>query len=365
MNRVNVFFLLSTAFISAAFEPRISAAQTASDDIKGFWQKGDATNWKASVRATSSTSVVYRDYPFVVDVTKQRDQDQLADPAPKAPQNQPNSVASEPPVSEPNLTREQIVARYGSPDKVSPVRAQKDAPLEMQGLFAALNSGDRELAWQYSVALARRNTEMQNLVAKATDYQLLAMESLGMRAESTLDESKDNLNPNRVELKELMAKTRQEELQRRLDIEGMLAQHEGPEVTDGAVEKTSIQAPQVPVDPEGKVKVLIFFDEKDSSTSGIGKLLMPLKASFKDDPLVSFVGLTKRSYALPALKKISAVSSFPFPLLSGEALAEDLRIQSYPTIILLAVSTKQTHRIEGVESAGQVEQIIRLMQGRQ
>jgi hypothetical protein len=354
--------LKSFVLLAAMVAPMASSAQAASEDIKGFWQKGDATNWRGTVTETSSASVVYRDYPLVVDMVKeQQPAPPTAQNTENTPQNQPQ--AQQPPVHEPAPSREQIIARYGSPEQFTPIRAQKEAPLEMQGLFAALNAGDKELAWQYSVALARRNTEMQNMVAKATDYQLLAMESLGMRAPSSLDEGKDDLNQNRVELRELMAKTQQQELQRKLDIEQMLEQQGELAANETAVGKIRTLAPKIPVDPEGKVKVLIFFDEKDAGAPELVKSLTPLKTSFKENQLVSFVGLTKRSYALPALKQISAASSFPFPLLNGEALAQELRIQSYPTIVFLAVTTKETYRLEGLKTPAEVEQVVRLMQG--
>lgn len=342
-----------------------SSAQAASEDIKGFWQRGDATNWRGSVKETSSASVVYRDYPLAVDMVKEQAQQPLAPPTvqntEKLAQNQPEG--QQPPAPELAPSREQIVARYGSPEESTPIRAQKDSPLEMQGLFAALNAGDKELAWQYSVALARRNTEMQNMVAKATDYQLLAMESLGMRPPSSIDEEKEDINSNRAELRDLMAKTRQQELQRKLDVEGMLEQQGDPQIADEAVAKIRLAAPQIPVDPEGKVKVLVFFDEKDVSLAELSKALILPKEAFKSDASVSFVGLTKRSYALPALKKLSAASSFPLPLLNGEALAQELRIQSYPTVLFLAVTTKQTYRLEGLQTAAEIERVVRVMKG--
>lgn len=370
MRRVRTFLTFFSLFV-AALAPGSSSAQVANEEIKGFWQKGDAVNWRASVKATSSSSVVYRDYPLVVDAAKDRAQQPHAPASAQAPQNPAippeNSQSTQsPPAHEPPLSHEQIVQRYGSPEQFSPIRAQKDAPLEMQGLFAALNAGDKELAWQYSVALARRNTEMQNMVSKATDYQLLAMESLGMRPPQEIKADTESVNPTRLELKELMEHTRQQELKRKLDIEQAL-QEEGSRAERGLaqLEAEARQASEIPVDPQGKVKVLVFFDEKDESRATVTNMLKPLRETFGKDESVSFVGLTKRSYALPALKKIGAASSFPFPLLNGEALAQELRIQSYPTVLFLAMSTKETYRIEGRATSEQVAKVIRVMKGQQ
>ena len=363
----SLFTLSALTVISAS-----SSAYAASDPLTGFWRKGDATNWSSNVKENSSSAIKYRDYPIGVDKAKQ-DLKSATQQATE-PQNPQNSAAKQDFVQaaaaaqaqpETPLTREQIVAKYGSPDQSTPIRAQKDSPTEMQGLFAALNSGDKELAWQYSLALARRNTEMQSLVSKATDYQMLAFESLGMREQQDIDAERDQINPNRLELQQLMAKTREAELKKKIDIEQTLKGQEGAQVEAGLakLQAEAALAAEVPVDPEGKVKVLVFFNEQDASLKEVVKSLEPLKETLKADPKVSVIGLTRGSYALPGLKKIGATSSFPFPLLNGEALAQELRIQSYPTVVFLAVTSKQTYRLEGLQKAEEIERVVKLMQG--
>ena len=363
----SLFTLSALTVISAS-----SSAQAASDPLTGFWRKGDATNWGSNVKENSSSAIKYRDYPIGVDKAKQDLKSATQQAA--EPQNPQNSAAKQDFVQaaaaaqaqpETPLTREQIVAKYGSPDQSTPIRAQKDSPTEMQGLFAALNSGDKELAWQYSLALARRNTEMQSLVSKATDYQMLAFESLGMREQQDIDAERDQINPNRLELQQLMAKTREAELKKKIDIEQTLKGQEGAQVEAGLakLQAEAALAAEVPVDPEGKVKVLVFFNEQDASLKEVVKSLEPLKETLKADPKVSVIGLTRGSYALPGLKKIGATSSFPFPLLNGEALAQELRIQSYPTVVFLAVTSKQTYRLEGLQKAEEIERVVKLMQG--
>ncbi len=364
---LSLFTLSALTVISAS-----SAAYAASDPLTGFWRKGDATNWSSNVKENSSSAIKYRDYPIGVDKAKQDLKSATQQAA--EPQNPQNSAAKQDfsqtaaaaqAQPETPLTREQIVAKYGSPDQSTPIRAQKDSPTEMQGLFAALNSGDKELAWQYSLALARRNTEMQSLVSKATDYQMLAFESLGMREQQDIDAERDQINPNRLELQQLMAKTREAELKKKIDIEQTLKGQEGAQVEAGLakLQAEAALAAEVPVDPEGKVKVLVFFNEQDAALKEVVKSLEPLKETLKADPKVSVIGLTRGSYALPGLKKIGATSSFPFPLLNGEALAQELRIQSYPTVVFLAVTSKQTYRLEGLQKAEEIERVVKLMQG--
>ena len=162
-----------------------------------------------------------------------------------------------------------------------------------------------------------------------------------------------------------MAKTREAELKKKIDIEQTLKGQEGAQVEAGLakLQAEAALAAEVPVDPEGKVKVLVFFNEQDASLKEVVKSLEPLKETLKANPKVSAIGLTRRSYALPGLKKIGATSSFPFPLLNGEALAQELRIQSYPTVVFLAVTSKQTYRLEGLQKAEEIERVVKLMQG--
>ena len=158
--------LIITASLAAL--PAASSAQATNDEQKGFWQKGVATDWKTPAQGNSSNEIVYRDYPATVDEIKARVQKE-AEEAVKAAQSTLDASRAENAATTDNqqktpLTRDQIVAKYGSPSEPLPIRAQKDSPPEMQALFEALNSGDKELAWQYSVALAERNNRIKSVV---------------------------------------------------------------------------------------------------------------------------------------------------------------------------------------------------------
>jgi hypothetical protein len=357
-------------------------AAQAHDHLKGFWSNGDARNWDQAVTPNSSQAVSYRNYPLVVDKVKadadaaQQLRAKLAveqqnqQNAPKNEANQPTQVQanqpaenSPPPASTP-LSRDQILAKFGSPEQPQLIRAQKDSPPAMQGLFEALNSNDKELAWQYAVALARRQVEMQNIVSKATDYQMLAMESLGIQPAAPKPQEGAAVDPIRAEVQEFMAQTRQAELGRQVNIDPNLGQ-EAPAapLVAGQAARLTGQAPQIPVDPEGRVKVLVFFDEKAEAAKENIAGLQPLAAKFKANPQVTLLGLTKRTYSPQGLKLKGAELSSPFPLLSGEALALDLRIQSYPTLVFVAATSRQTYRIEGIPTLQEIERTVEVMRG--
>jgi hypothetical protein len=384
------------ALLAAAMPLRPCLAQVGHDELKGFWQKGDARNWDREVNPNSSVAVSYHNYPSVVDKVKEQEAERqkllAQQKQQKSAENQanpaearevtkdPQSAQETPPPASTPLSRDEILAKFGAPDAPQLIRAQKDSPPAMQGLFEALNSGDKELAWQYAVALARRQAEMQNVVSKATDYQMLAMEAIGIRPPSQLPDNGEAVDPTRAELNEFIERTRQQELQKRVVIdpsslgeEGLSEQAlseqalgaQGIPVADPRARnaRAALKTPQIPIDPEGKVKVLIFFDEKSKDSKEMAEAIRPLRERLKGDPNVAVLGLTKRTYTQAGLKLRGAELSFPFPLLSGEALALELRIQSYPTFVFLAVSTKQTYRIEGVPSLEEIERTVRVMKG--
>jgi len=363
--------LIITAFVAAV--PAVSSAQVVNEeqktfgDQKGFWQKGAATDWKTSAQSNSSHEIVYRDYPLTTDEVKLRIQKE-AEEAVKSAQNAIDATKAENAetlenASKTPLTREQIIAKYGSPSEPLPIRAQKDSAPEMQALFEALQSGDKELAWQYSVALAERKNRIDSVVSKAAEYQLLALEATGQRTSRELKPEAEAIGSTRLELRDLMEKTKTERMQQQFKGDQHLTAADGDNWSTAPGAAPQKLAPQIPVDPAGKVKVLIFFDERDLNVKKFAKSLKPLQEKFKADPNVSFFGLTMRSYAVPGLKRVGEITSFPFPLVNGEALAPELRIQRYPTVVFLAVTSKETYYLEGAQGPGEIERIVNIVKG--
>ncbi len=377
VRRFRLSFLKAVVALGATISA-LAVLPAHADNLKGFWGQGEATNWKTAPKANSSSQIEYRDYPLSIDQVKQLEAEEqaveeqvqaqlegkakdVAQNIEKTPEKQQNSD------SEPPLTREQIIAQYGAPDEDRPIQAQKDAPPEMKGLIAAMNSGDKELAFKYAVALARRDTETQKVVSKVTDYRLLAAEALGLRPQQEVQADKE-IDPTRLEVREYMEKVRREELQRKMDLEKSLqsAEQIGSEDSwqvKGGRTGQGLAEEEIPVDPEGKVRLLVFFDEKDPKIKELTTPLRQVLAKFKDDPNTSLLGLTRRSYVNQGLKKVAAATSFPVPILNGEALALDLRIHRYPTFVFEAPTTKERYRLDGLRTPEEIEKVIRLMKG--
>jgi hypothetical protein len=354
------------------------ALPCAAENLKGFWGRGEATNWKAAPKANSSSQIEYRDYPLSIDQVKQLQAEeqavedqvkaQLDGKAEDAVPDIHDSVETKGNADTNKiLTRDQIIAEYGAPDENRPIQAQKDAPLEMKGLIAAMNSGDKELAFKYAVALARRDTETQKVVSKVADYRLLAAEALGLRAGQAAEADKE-ISPTRLEVRDYMEKVRREEQQKKLDLEKSLqnAEQMGAEdswqVKAGSTGQGVVEE-EIPVDPGGKVRLLVFFDEKDPNIKEVTAPLRQLLAKFKNDTDISLLGLTRRSYVNQGLKQVAASTSFPLPILNGEALALDLRIHRYPSFVFVAPTSKEKYRLDGLRTPEELEKVIRLMKG--
>ena len=369
--RVFIITALAAAVPAVSSAQAVNEEQKTFDEQKGFWQKGAATDWRTPAQSNSSHEIVYRDYPLTTDEVKLRIQKE-AEEAVQSAQNaldasKAETAATTENVSKTPLTREQIIAKYGSPSEPLPIRAQKDSPPEMQALFEALHSGDKELAWQYSVALAERNNRIKSVVSKATDYQLLALEATGQRPSMELNPEADEMGSTRLELRDLIDKTKTERMRQNVNLDQQLmaagASPAGDSWSTAGAAAPQKLTPQIPVDPAGKVKVLIFFDERDLNVKKFAKSLKPLQEKFKADPNVSFFGLTMRSYAAAGLKRVADITSFPFPLVNGEALAPELRIQRYPTAVFLAVTSKQTYYLEGAQKPDEIERIVNVVRG--
>lgn len=372
-----LMLVLGTAIL---ITPTLSLAE----DLKGFWGRGEATNWKKTPKGNSSAQLEYRDYPLSIDQVKQLEAEeqaveekvrqQLTQKSQEqglqqlASTSAPSSEAPQQEGSSKPLSREEIIARYGPPEEERPIQAQKDAPREMKALIEAMNSGDEELAFKYAVALARRDDEIQKVVSKVTDLRLIALEAIGLRPEQEIDPEKE-VDPTRLKVREYMEQARKAELQRKLDLEKAIKGAEQGDLEDswqvksGSAGKQQIQPGEIPVDPAGKVRLLVFFDEKDQKIRDLTAPLQTILAAFKSDRDVSLLGFTRGSYATPGLKKVAAATSFPFPILNGEALALDLRIHRYPTFVFVAPTTKERYRLDGLRTAEEIEKVIRLMKG--
>jgi hypothetical protein len=208
---------------------------------------------------------------------------------------------------------------------------------------------------------------VQDTVAKVTEWRLIGQEALGIR--ETPDPNSP-MSPERAKALKLLDAAKKRLSERTFDVEKAL-EGELPATEDEILaaraerEKLLNQTPTepIPVDPQGKVKLLVFLDEIAYPGKKLNESLEPLKKLLTTNPNLQIFGLTSKTYSKIGLKRVSATTSFPFPLLNGEALSRDLLITRYPTFIFVAPTTKQQYRLEGLRDTEEIEKVIRVMMG--
>jgi hypothetical protein len=334
------------------------------DNLSGFWQTGVVNNPAERPQANSSKDIVFADRPKAVVIAEQQPPEAAAQPQPPAntqPQSPVQPVSAQAPAA-----RDEIYKKYGPPTVDLPVRAIKDAPTALQALFECVHIGDTQCSIEYAEQMARFQDQMRETVSKVTEYQLLGQEAAGIRRPPSDAEEEGEVSPERLAVAKYL-----EEAQKRIASKKLTGK--APTDGEGINEESDVKSKDqlfqpkptgpVPVDPEGKATLLVFFKEGPEALTQLNDAVKPLKSLLKPDGSVKILGLTNRTYSKTGLRRVSAQTSFPFSLVNGEALSKELLITKYPTFVFVAPTSKETYRLEGLRDAGEIEKVIRLMQG--
>jgi len=330
------------------------------DDLRGFWQKDAARDWDSKPKDNSSDSMDFKEVP--AGAQKSETQPELTSAAlvertdGKAP-----------------ATEEEIIKRFGNPKEKAQFVPDKNAPIQLQGMMAAMNSGNKKLAFEYAQAYSQYLKSMKELVFKGTQYTLLAMESEGTRPEIDEKDPDAAITPERLELREELAKAKiartKEEALRELSPEArkLLENEQDFAEMDDQVSRTT-QAVQneplnIPVDAQGKVQVLFFFSMSDAESLKTARMLQGVMAKFQSDPGIKFFGLVDEGMSAIQLALFSNQQGINLPLINGAQLKERLKISKTPTLMFAAETSGKTYSPKGVSTADEVEKIVRLMQG--
>ncbi len=335
------------------------------DDLAGFWQPNVVNKTGVQPHENSSKDIVFADHPKAVSLSP--DQPPKQDPASSQQPAQSQTSPASPESLPVNATsRDDIYKKYGSPTADMPIKAIKDAPPPLQALFECVHIGDDQCAFEYAQQVARWDHRVQDTVSKVTEYRLIGQEAEGYRPSLDTDAAEDAVSPERLKVAKFLKEARARLASKKTDLGKVLggetAVDEGTELSARG-RMTDKPAGAVPVDPEGKVTVLVFFKETGDGTKELNESVKPLKKLIRPDGSVKILGLTSHSYSKTGLRRVSAETSFPFPLLSGEALSKELLITRYPTFFFVAPTSKATYRLEGERGAEEIEKVVRLMQG--
>ena len=283
--------------------------------------------------------------------------------------------------SPPPQSAEEILSRFGDPEQETPVQAQENAPVPFKGMMAALQVGDKELAYRYARQYMRYVNRVQDRASTALNLQRLAKEREGfVPAGSNID------NPEHLLLEKDAAASEEEEAERariatldpatfklleeashaegtKLGLSGLM-QPISPE--DSRAELVNIHkahGASVPVDPKGEVDVLFFFNPIERESQQMAKEFERTYQNLLGNQKVRFVGLYTKGALADGGNAFRTSTGATFPMRSGLDLAERLKLKSSPTVVILARNTGDAVYEQGFRGAAYLKAVISMVGG--
>jgi hypothetical protein len=234
-----------------------------------------------------------------------------------------------------------------------------DAPPEFMGIAAAMNAGDKDLAFKYARAFVRRLRKQRDFVATVTQVQDLAS-----RAEGFLPPRESESKPLSPVEEEYIDAYRAGMAER------IAAEKMSPEVLamlDEAnqVEKSTLDFDphSVPVDSNGAVSVLFFVSVNDDRTAEFARRAQKIMIQLVADKKIEFSVVTKESLPFAERMELGKRLGLSVPIINGTKLAQKFRVTDYPAVAFFGRTEGKIFRLFGVDSLASVERVIRLMKG--
>lgn len=294
-------------------------------------------------------------------------------------------AATESPAIDPNMSpKEQLIAKYGDPLEREEVKAKPDAPRPYQAMLEAISMGDEQLAFQYARKYVLYMRDLQETLEHAVNLQGVAMVREGEISDDAWimqDEYRDYHKYIKSDLKadgesESLAVDEIEQESRAV-LKEAVATHfstftkEEREDEQQAVDQDAERqrarrelAGELPVDPQGKVAVMFFIRPTDYQARQLAPVMEALsKQAKKEEKLqvsVFSIGPLKQNQAVLFHRKTGS----KFPILNGKVLAQKLKIEKSPTVMLVALTTTKSHLLTGPQSEPFLMEAIRIMTGR-
>lgn len=277
-------------------------------------------------------------------------------------------------------TREGLIEQFGDPTNDFPVKAQESAPKPFQGMMAALEAGDDELAFKYARQHVRYMGRLKERTTRAVGMMGIAMEGEGM-IEPGAWQSAREFDRDRKFLAEV-SKERDAVLgSKELDAEAQallarareMGTDEGAQTPQAAeptlpphLERQKVRrelAGQLPIDPGTKVQVFFFFNPLDAQSQQMGKELQSQFASAKGSlDLMAFAltPLTPQEEAL--FRRRTAATYLINP--DGSEIAQGMEVRTAPTTVFVSPRLNRAFAVTGKRSQVFVDEVINVMEGR-
>ena len=143
--------------------------------------------------------------------------------------------------------------------------------------------------------------------------------------------------------------------------EQLLKEEDVTTASKGITVKEDLQ--NLPIDPQGAVQVLFFFNPNSDETTNALKELIKAQQALKADSRIKITGLTSEPMSLVQLELAKRTLNLEFSLKNGGSLMQQLKVTSVPTIVFVTETTKKTFRLSGIQKSDDVVKIVKLMQG--
>ncbi|RME59909.1 MAG: hypothetical protein D6780_04345 [Candidatus Dadabacteria bacterium] len=332
----------------------------------------------------SLKTVKNQGFKFFPDRKKDKEEEEVQ--SQKEETNKISETPAEKKVAENTSKADDIISKYGDPSKDFPVLAKSDAPKPFQGMMAALEKGDEKLAFQYARQYVRylhrlnsRSLQVTGIVGKALQseglstgddwtsspeydrYNYLLQQSI--KDERAIIRNNDDtaehvLKAAKVFLKkqkEITAKTKAAAAEKIRN-----EQLENDQAKRERIRAELLRA-RVPVDPAGKVDVMLFIKPKDINSIKAASALQ--KAYSLSKKKFNVILLTPMQESNSDLLYFRAKSRARFVIKNGEGLARALKLNSYPHLIATARTTGKSFVVAGAKDSDYYVELINLMQG--
>ena len=280
------------------------------------------------------------------------------------------------------MTREEIIEKFGDPSENRPVLGEEDAPPELKGMLAALHIGDEKLAFEYAKMRARymldfkrRTHETMGIIGKAYEvegledgegwttspmvrrYDHLVKEEETQQDTAIADGNSYVENVDAT-ARELIAKAKQDFPK--------IKTAEPQKELDEQAERKKLRASflkTTPRDPQGMVDIYVFIRVQDKHSIIMGKEFEMLYKNVKDNPKINFSAFSIEPEIPEVLAQYKLSSGVSFDILDGTKIFDNLGIQSVPATMLISPNTGKAVVEEGLRRFYYLDERIKAMQG--
>ena len=297
---------------------------------------------------------------------------------------------SEEALPKPEVTPEdELRAEFGDPSEAHPVLAKDDAPKPFRAMMAAMNKGENKLAYDYAKQYVRYVQDLNRSNMRAVGLSQLAMVREGLLSEADVINSvnpedrkfldqdiKEHLESEKSKsyLGSLDPATRALLLKAEDDLEEESIAEDAfaEEVQSELAEEERVQRFKanlelnkkfIPVDPEGKVDVIFFFEPEQINSIKMAPAIEAIFRESQEDENLNLIGFTLSPIDRDREMKFKSITSSSFPMQSAANAASALGIEQTPATVLISQTTGESVVEVGNRSFFYLDELIKKMQG--